>query len=178
MQMDWLHRAARVRARERACLRMVAARARARLCMVVAARGWLCVVAARALARQCVGVRWRLRGLPDTQQVRREVTWRLHGLPAGRLCRDARARCAELRGPAESRELERNSSETTKQLDRTSLTIRTCRDLDSMPCMWRQRVGTAGTTGSMAAIVGMSSECCFHFLVEAGITCRPGRIWP
>jgi hypothetical protein len=71
MQLDWRHRAARVLvrrvvARERACLCMLAARALAWLRMVVVARGWLCMVAARALARQCVGVRWRLRGLPGT----------------------------------------------------------------------------------------------------------------
>jgi hypothetical protein len=60
MQMDWRHRAARV------LVRRVVARERACLRMVVVARGWLCMVAARALARQCVGVRWRLRGLPGT----------------------------------------------------------------------------------------------------------------
>jgi hypothetical protein len=30
----------------------------------------------------------------------------------------------------------------------------------------------------MAAIVGVSSVCCFLFLAEAGITCRPDRTWP
>jgi hypothetical protein len=71
--MDWRHRAARVvvrlvAARARACLHMLAALARAPLCMVVVARAWLFMVVASARARRgrCAGVQWRLRGQRDT----------------------------------------------------------------------------------------------------------------
>ena len=61
--MDWRHRAAR------APVRLVAARAWLRMVAEwPLAGGWLLMVAPRALAclGRCVGVRWRLRGLPDT----------------------------------------------------------------------------------------------------------------
>ena len=50
-----------------------------------------------------------------------------------------------------------------------------------MPCMWPRRVGTvraSGETGTVAAVAGTNSECCFLFLMAAGITCRPGQTFP
>ena len=47
-----------------------------------------------------------------------------------------------------------------------------------MLCMWRLRVGTVGAieVEIMGVVVGMNLECCFLFLMEADITCQPGRI--
>src|ERR1700675_2407365 len=152
MQMGWRHKAAGARLRLAAALAL--------------ARPWECMEVRSA----------RLQGrLWDTLQVRRAVTWRFRGLLAGRSCRDARALCAEPGGSAEAQALERGSLEAREGLERTFRTIPTCRDLDSMPCMWRRRVGTAEAAGETAGVGGTNPACCFLFLVEAGITCRPGR---
>ena len=49
-----------------------------------------------------------------------------------------------------------------------------------MPCMWRLRVGTVGAieVETMGVVVGMNLDCCFLFLMAAGITCQPGPTFP
>ena len=91
------------------------------------------------------------------------------------------ARCAEPGGIAEVRALERNSSEASEELERTFP------DDSNVPGLGFDAVHVAATRGnrghdrehgSMDEVAGTNSECCFLFLMEAGITCRPDRTWP